>query len=283
MPDFDQRRAGLPQNGNNYCVTTRFINWAGSIAAHGNPSLLPGEDWYLSSNYAAVTASGSLLGFIFNTNPSSGTNVPKGLAGGQAWLGGFGLVVHFDRGTIGDQTFAEMAQIGMNGGLVMPQVAWLENVGNDFYVRNGGHLVCMSYAARSGNDDEHPLLIPSSRLANRGLTNGQSPFDIVYAAEPLDQTAPSLVYWNDLLEQEFVLDTTTAIAYDNATDKVVLLQPGVGQLLRQHPARRRAPDHRQHPERRADRPRSRAAHHARQPGRLTRATAPRNPGRGVMI
>lgn len=370
VPDFDQRRAGLPQNGSNYCVPTSFLNWAGYVSAHGNPTLLPGADWYLSSNYNAVTASDLVMGVVMNTDPSGGTSVPNAIAGGQAWFGSKGLVFYFDRPIFGNQTLAEMANFAINGNLVMPRVWWMGNVGGSTFVRNGGHVVSMSYAARSGSsqqigirdpasgespndlnaqsanttdvynvteqlitydglprlwprmvgygsggnlgfivgyyvivpttvivpqpssirllranlvrslngaleEDVHQTLIPARRLS-RWAKSGTSPYDIVYAMEPADGTPAILVYWNDLFDEEFVLsqvpnikdvagsrmntfyaldgrvlrcfdpadpmgnyqtaslvvsDNATALTYDDATDKVVLLDPVVGQLL----------------------------------------------------
>lgn len=370
VPDFDQRRAGLGGNGSNYCVPTSFLNWSAYVSAHGNPSLLPGPDWYLASRYNDITAADLLMGVLMNTSASGGTSVPNALNGGQVWFGNKGFVLYLDRPIDGTQTLAEMANLATNGALIMPRVWWMGNVGGDTFVRNGGHVVSMSYAIRSGSqqqigfrdpasdenpnnldaqstpttdvynvfdqlifydglprfwprvggyssgsnlgfivgfyailpttvivpqpdslriirsnivkslngalqDEEHPTLIPARRLS-RWAKSGASPFDIAYAMEPADRTPAILVYWNDLLDQEFVLgqvpniediagsrvntfyaldgrvlrcydpadplgnyetanlivsDNTTALTYDDATDKVVLLDPVVGQLL----------------------------------------------------
>ena len=370
VPDFDQRRAGLFNDGRFYCVPTSFLNWAAYISAHGNPSLAPGPDWYLSSNYNSITANDLLMGLAMQTNPTGGTPVGRALTGGNAWLGNKAFVIYDDRPVNGTRTLGDMANLAGNGALIMPRVWWMGNVGGDNYVHNGGHVVCMSYAARSGStqqigirdpgsdespdnlnaqsanttdvynvfddqifaeglprfwpkmagygsnsnagfivgfyaiipttvivpqptsirllranitkslnnalqDEEHPTLIPARRLS-RWAKSGTSPFDIVYAMEPADRTPSILVYWNDLLDEEYVLgqvpniedvagsrmntfyaldgrvlrcydpkdpmgnyetanivvpDDAAAITYDDATDKVVLLDPVAGRLL----------------------------------------------------
>ena len=46
MPDFDQRRYGLANNGNMHCVPTSTMNMFAYAAHFGFPDLLPGPgDW----------------------------------------------------------------------------------------------------------------------------------------------------------------------------------------------------------------------------------------------
>ena len=57
VPDFDQRRSGLGNMGNSHCVPSSAMNWLAHFAAHGVPSLAPGDGWSWQSqnNYNYVT------------------------------------------------------------------------------------------------------------------------------------------------------------------------------------------------------------------------------------
>ncbi|MEO0632028.1 MAG: hypothetical protein AAFY46_15085, partial [Planctomycetota bacterium] len=131
VPDIDQRRSGLGENGRNFCVPTSFLNWSAYIAWHGNPGIAPGPDWYSPSVYDTITLNAALMGVNMSTNPASGTSMPDAVNGGQSWFGSNAFVLYFDAPSDTGTILGEMALAGINGSLVMPRVWWLEEVGNN--------------------------------------------------------------------------------------------------------------------------------------------------------
>ncbi|GGW69795.1 hypothetical protein [Streptomyces xantholiticus] len=76
VPDIDQRRAGLPNNGNMYCLPTSTLNVLFWLDKRGYPNLLTGNFDPMSNtprNYNEVTAKLGRLGRLAETDPSSGT------------------------------------------------------------------------------------------------------------------------------------------------------------------------------------------------------------------
>ncbi|MFE6817820.1 hypothetical protein [Streptomyces sp. NPDC057675] len=77
MPDIDQRRAGLPENGANYCAPTAALNQMFYLDKHGYPNLLAGDFDPTANdpvNYNEVTAKLSRMGNLAETDPSGGTS-----------------------------------------------------------------------------------------------------------------------------------------------------------------------------------------------------------------
>ena len=85
VPDLDQVRssdegiAGLPNDGEMYCVPTAAMNWMAYIANHGYPAVMPGPgNWEVSppqytSEYNFMTFNLLALGLSMNTDPYDGT------------------------------------------------------------------------------------------------------------------------------------------------------------------------------------------------------------------
>ena len=42
VPDFDQRRSGVANNGSMYCAPTSALNWAAYLSGHGYNFVSPG-------------------------------------------------------------------------------------------------------------------------------------------------------------------------------------------------------------------------------------------------
>ncbi len=70
MPDFDQRRSGLPNNGNMYCVPTSFVNICGYFRNYGMPNMLDGSN---PNSHSEMTGLIFLMGFLMGTHPEDGT------------------------------------------------------------------------------------------------------------------------------------------------------------------------------------------------------------------
>lgn len=86
MPDFDQRRQGLANDGNNHCVPTSNANIYGYFATHGYPPVFPGVDkTYGQEDYQAITNNISLLGSFMGTSGTGGTGGTSGYNGLVTW------------------------------------------------------------------------------------------------------------------------------------------------------------------------------------------------------
>lgn len=87
MPDFDQKRLGLPGDGQAYCVPTSAINRMAYISNRGYPNLLDGpRDYQSALIYDDITAAIDEMGDLMNTDPDAGTSGANWIAGTKAWL-----------------------------------------------------------------------------------------------------------------------------------------------------------------------------------------------------
>ena len=86
MPDFDQVRVGLEQNGVGHCVPTVLTDFAAYAAAHGYPTLSPGAQswtyWQQQSQFQPITFVINTLGGMLGTDPATGGTGYYGLTGG---------------------------------------------------------------------------------------------------------------------------------------------------------------------------------------------------------
>ncbi len=184
VPDIDQRRVGLGVTGNNYCVPASFLNWSAYIAWHGNPGIPPGPDWYSPSVYGDVTDDMAFMGLLMLTDPPNGTSQPNALNGAQTWFGSNAFVAYFDSPSDEATTLAQMALAGINGGLVVPRVWWMQDIGNNTLTRTGGHVVSMTYAAQSGSTGQIGVADPSSDESPDNIFAQSVPtidvYDVVY-------------------------------------------------------------------------------------------------------
>ena len=80
VPDFDQTRIGLGNDGKNHCVPTSWTNWFAFFQDNGYAGLmgLPGNpvDWQTYS-HGFVTNRINALGNALGTNPYKGTNATE--------------------------------------------------------------------------------------------------------------------------------------------------------------------------------------------------------------
>lgn len=172
VPDFDQRRIGLTENGDSYCVPTSALNWFAYIANHGYPNLNPGPgDWSQQSKFETVTNNLIALGVLMNTNPASGTNLSGAVNGASAWVGaspypGQFVVIGKNSDSTKSYRFDDLAQQAMLGRLVMPRIGWYDMTNYPVMVRDGGHLTCLTAAVRNGSSRFIGLNDPASHNGN---------------------------------------------------------------------------------------------------------------------
>jgi hypothetical protein len=87
LPDFDQRREGLPANGGMFCVPTSFANLMAYYSTHGYPQLFPDYQPTASwTEYDNITANIGLIGVYMQCDAQDGTDREPAFAGGQQWM-----------------------------------------------------------------------------------------------------------------------------------------------------------------------------------------------------
>lgn len=82
VPDFDQRRTALANDGSVHCVPTSAANWMAYISNYGWPGMMSGpRNWQSQTNYNYVTSQIDLLGDLMGTSPPGGTSGSAGHLG----------------------------------------------------------------------------------------------------------------------------------------------------------------------------------------------------------
>ena len=156
VPDFDQLRDTLPNNGSYYCAPTSAVNWAAYFANHGLPDLPPGPGyWAGSSMYEPATEAIYNMGCAMLTDPNEGTRRDFLYIGLRVWFGLAGdhfnvISLYSDHDwspTIHDVNVSTMA-----GAYTMLSVAWCYELCNGtMIVMDGGHAISAVDGARDGD------------------------------------------------------------------------------------------------------------------------------------
>ena len=178
MPDFDQRRSALPNNGSMYCVPTATANALAYISNHGYPSIFGGpRDWASQDQYAYVTQQIFLMGLLMGTDPSSGTTlegwfpVAKARATSAGPFGVSWFRANFLFG-MDPKTLSDMMRIGA---VVMPVMGWYDNRGGGQWARDGGHMVTM-WGAFNTCGTAADMFMVYRDPANDAVLTAQGPF-----------------------------------------------------------------------------------------------------------
>ena len=179
MPDFDQKRAGLLNDGNSYCVPTATANALAYISNHGYPSAFAGgpRDWASQDQYIPVTTSLFLMGFQMGTDPDNGTpmnnwfNYTKSALSG---VGYFGVSKFHTFGYVGLSPKTLSDQMRM-GAIVLPVMGWYEWRTGSRWRRNGGHMVTM-WGAFDTCGSVSDMRVAFRDPANDSILTSQGPF-----------------------------------------------------------------------------------------------------------
>lgn len=181
MPDLDQRRSDLPNNGNMYCVPTAAINLFAYAANHGFPFVYPGPGpWQAQSKYDDATSAIQLAGLLMGTTPLGGTN-GDGAIFGYTMLAGASPILtsknEFLSGWIGPN-MPQIAKLVMQGWIVSfgyGRYDLIDVPSGPYYRRDGGHAITFtgagaafgnrSFRARDPADDSN--LTTQSAFADR--------------------------------------------------------------------------------------------------------------------
>ncbi|MFT3685447.1 MAG: GC-type dockerin domain-anchored protein [Phycisphaerales bacterium] len=140
LPDFDQRRNGLANSGNNHCVPTSHANMLAYIGDHGFNLVFPNvtkSSW--ASEYQDITNNIFTLGMDMGTTGSGGTNGQGTKDGMATWLGGFQFLFNITYLNGPSVTPANIYFNGLGNGLVAVCYGRWEYISaNSRYERTGG-------------------------------------------------------------------------------------------------------------------------------------------------
>jgi len=172
VPDFDQRRSGLANNGSNHCVPTSATNWMAYIANHGYPQLSPGSgNWQSSTQYLPSTIAILLMGLNMGTSGTGGTGLNGAVSGVQSWFSsspypGWFFSIGVNDGLFTQTSFDTLATHALLGRLVMPRIGWYNTSNYPTITRTGGHVTSMTRALRSGSSRTIGINDPASDDGN---------------------------------------------------------------------------------------------------------------------
>jgi hypothetical protein len=179
VPDFDQVRNGLPNNGNMYCVPTSAVNWMAYIAHHGYPTIMPGDHtqqyWHAQSTFNLSNFFLTLMGNYMQTDPFDGTWGGPAKDGLDIWLDNRFVVINRWINSTETPDFDDIAAYTRLKIPVMACVGWYSD-NNNVLTRNGGHCFSVVKVQRQGNTrlltmhdpaDEQSNIFTQSAVAQR--------------------------------------------------------------------------------------------------------------------
>ena len=197
MPDFDQFRVTLSNDGKSYCVPTASMNIFAYAANHGFPEVLPGPgNWQSQGNYFLATVSIAVTGGLMGTDPVSGTTVKGQIAGSKTIIS----LSKMDRLCVQHiytdlNKFIRLHQLAEQvalGGLVnfsYGRYSLVGSSGNVFelavnedgkLIRDGGHAITLDGAGIS--EPFAPFYVTSRDPAKPDVVDGmQSTFESLYS------------------------------------------------------------------------------------------------------
>lgn len=208
MPDLDQRRDVIPNNGAMYCAPTAAVNLFAYAANHGFPGVLPaGLNWQSNGNYG--TASFAILAMASNmdTDPVDGTGGSGSSAGYNEWISGTLLAYNgYSKSSSYTPTVAKMVKLAMQGWIVSFAYGRYEVIGNVGGVprvdRTGGHVVTLARAFTDGSTRTLRYKDPASDSANLQAQSAfanklvsYTPITLAFSSNPLSiRTMNAIAY-----------------------------------------------------------------------------------------
>ena len=128
VPDLDQVRTDLANDGRQYCVPTTAINWLGYLTNHGASALATGPaNWEAQGNYDLASFLIASMGsptYMDTDAFGAGTTVADSVYGLTTWLGDGWIVGSWIRDEDWSPDFEFLAAKGLNGAHLIPGVGW---------------------------------------------------------------------------------------------------------------------------------------------------------------
>ncbi len=148
IPDFDQQRFNVPNNGLNYCVPTSGCNLLAYIAAHGDYRVFsffgPAGEFQLQSHVAEVTSEINTLAGRMNTDANDGTNRDDARDGLQSLLNSRAPDTYTVSVVFGHIRAIDLYDKMSDGRMVMICYGFYQPDGSGRYSRNGGHCMALT-------------------------------------------------------------------------------------------------------------------------------------------
>jgi len=184
VPDFDQVREALPNDGLAYCVPTSAFNWAAYIAHHGYPNISPGDatqvQWHSQSLYDGATGGLSLMGFVMSTDPNNGTSSNNAMPALANWFSNDFIIISKWIGSGSGPDFDEIAGWIRTGVPVMGCVGWYSDNGTSI-VRDNGHCFSVVKVERTGDQRFLTIHDPANEQDDRNTNS--PPMEQTYEVE----------------------------------------------------------------------------------------------------
>ncbi len=208
VPDFDQRRTGLPGGGNCYCCPTSISNWFAYISNNGYPAVFLGpRDWQSPANYDDVTTLlgwvGQAMGTQDGVDPDGGGPLPANpctttfsgfVTGATSWLDSVapGQFIAYTIASNGADTvtppelaaqlaFGALVGVSYRGFTLMPPNAQL-GLPSRWVLQPTGHVISMTRMTDAcGGAGSTPRIWYRDPAGFAGDTNSQSPFVTQYS------------------------------------------------------------------------------------------------------
>ncbi len=190
MPDLDQRRAGLDNDGNMHCVPTAVMNLLAYSANRHAPDMPPYPGvWIGVPGHGNMTGWIEWLGWYMGTTGEDGTTGSGKTDGLANWIYDSGSPVCFVARYKHDDYWPiidDAAGFATNGAIVQfsyGRYEWQQGMlGFPILVdRQGGHAVTLKLAFANNNNERGPRLIHyRDPAADDGNLNANSPFSSVW-------------------------------------------------------------------------------------------------------
>jgi len=247
MPDFDQRRAGLANDGNAHCVPTASINMLAYIANHGFPAMMDGpRSWQSQAQHDFVSGNIFIMGALMGTTGTGGTSGVGWEVGLREWLddhapGLFTLTRLYATGGVHAVTPQTMFNALDQGSLVALAYGRYTRP-QKFeppYERTGGHAVTLEVVTLSTT----PGLLGSVQYRDPatgdGNLNTQSTFSTRIAllrngTIPLTN-GTTRTMWEMLFEPPPPISTRRFVDQMVIVDPAFALTPGINSILVHRP------------------------------------------------
>jgi hypothetical protein len=223
VPDFDQKRDALPNNGNMFCVPTSFTNQRGYIANHGYGNIMGGGgNWQSQANYNYITARIDAMGDYMDTDPFDGTG------GGDAYDGWNDFIDdwHDDKFALsswGGYVPPVWIHFGMLTGLPNICYGYYKPQGGGEYDRDGGHCVTLVGLKNLCVNFNEPTL----RIRNPASDEGDLDRQSTFSTEETRTDLQGFNYDGDWSTRHRLIDFGTTSSTRRYLDKLYIIHPQI--------------------------------------------------------
>jgi hypothetical protein len=220
VPDFDQRRDALANDGGYFCVPTSFTNIRGYIANHGYGAIMGGpRNWQSQANYNYVTARIDAMGDLMDTDPFNGTTGDNAKDGWNDFIDAF----HEDKFVLSSWTGycpPPWIFILFQGGITNICYGYYKQVAG-VWDRDGGHCVTLvGLKDLCANFNE-----PTFRIRNPASDDGDLDVQSTFSTEETRTDAQSFNLNGSSVTRLRMVDFGAGSSTRRYMDKLYAVQP----------------------------------------------------------